>query len=87
MKRRFWAANDLPGTRDFLGYMILYAPEFPGEDEMTLARAFEELRHGLDVSGSNSDRISKVLSDALGAFQNGDRERGTRLLQEADSFL
>lgn len=86
-RERFWSANDLPGTRDFLGYMILYAPEFPGEDQMTLEGAFEELKHGLDVSGAASIRMTVVLKDAFIAFQSGDRERGTQLLQEADGLL
>lgn len=86
-RKRFWSANDLPGTRDFLGYMILYAPEFPAEDQMTLERAFEELEHGLSVSGAGSSRMTTVLKDAYAAFQGGDREHGTRLLQEADGLL
>lgn len=83
---------------DFLGYMIVHAPDFPEEDflepheQLTLESAFEELKKGLAfVTASHTEiaigSMNNLLAKAYSCFDRGDEAQGTRLLQDLDECL
>lgn len=83
---------------DFLGFMIVHAPEFPAEDflepheQLNLESAFEELRKGLAiVTGLHTEiaigAMNDLVAQAYSCFDRGDETQGTRLLQDLDECL
>jgi len=83
-------------TLEFLGYMIVCAPDFPAEDQITMASAFNNVRHGvrtIATSTSNQPVLEKLLSagDYLNKsetlFLDGDETEGLRVLQLAYHVL
>jgi hypothetical protein len=79
---------------------VLRAPNrFPVEDyraaddQLTLDRAFEELRLGLefvaprDADPGFHDRLGGVLAASLAAYRAGDRRRGAHLLQDFQDMI
>ncbi len=86
--------------RDMIGYVVLRAPdEFPVEDyladdeQMTLDKAFAQLRRGLPVAYDrikNKDAIPKaaeLLEASYQAYKDGDQRAGAFLLQDFDDLL
>ncbi len=47
-------------TLDFFSYLILFAPDFPSEDDMTMDRALSNLKHGLDAVESKTTRVDSL---------------------------
>lgn len=92
--------SDLSSLYDFLGYVVLRAPDhFQREDylrpeeQMTLQKAFHELRTGLDfveegfVGKTVKDRLYVLLDEAKAAYAAGDRHKGAHLLQDFEALL
>ena len=92
--------NNLDGLYDFIGYVVLRAPDkFPKEDylkpddQMTLDRAFSELRAGLnfveaDVTGVETKRrLASLLDEAHAAYISGERKKGAHLLQDFEALI
>ena len=92
--------NNLDGLYDFIGYVVLRAPDkFPKEDylkpdeQMTLDKAFSELRGGLsfveeDVVGvETKHRLSLLLDEARAAYIAGERKQGAHLLQDFEALI
>lgn len=92
--------KDIDSLFDFIGYVVLYAPDrFPVEDylapgeQMTLAMAFDELRHGLslvDPEVANEDKLRKLtsmLDESLAAYRSGDDVKGAHLLQDFEGLI
>lgn len=88
---------------DFLMFVAMHAPaSFPKEDfladdeQMTLAKAFEEIDRGLQLIAqrphrvAESKRVAKARADidaAREAFRTGDDRKGCLLLQDAHHSL
>ena len=92
--------NNLDGLYDFIGYVVLRAPDrFPREDylkpdeQMTLDKAFSELRLGLnfveiDVVGAETKRrLSSLLDEVQAAYIQGERKKGAHLLQDVEALI
>jgi len=86
-----WIANG-QGLKEFLSYVLVYAPNFPEEDyledseQMTLTKAFEEIRAALVfvpdcAEPGERQRVLAALSDAERAFAGGHERDGCRILQ------
>lgn len=86
--------------RNMIGYVVLRAPdEFPFEDylapdeQMTLDKAFAQLRRGLPVAYDkikDKDAIPKaaeLLEASYQAYKDGDQRAGAFLLQDFDDLL
>lgn len=80
---------------DFIGLVVLSAPDrfrkedfLKDEDQLTLERAFEEIRNGLEfvaASGNDPtyhDRLRAVLEESLAAYRAGERKEGAHRLQD-----
>jgi hypothetical protein len=80
---------------DFIGYVVLCAPDnfpaeayLPPEDQMSLEKAFGELRDAVQLidsevaSDEKRERIYALLDQALAAYRNHDDFRGAHLLQD-----
>ena len=82
---------------DFIGYVVIYAPDtFPVEDylqpheQMTLDRAFDELRHGLgllQLPAPRAQALLVLLDTALQHYRGGDDVRGAHVLQDFEQDL
>ena len=85
---------------NFIAYVVGYAPDrFPVEDylppdgQMTLERAFEELRMGMqfiDPEVANDQKrshLKQLLDDAYAAYRRGDERTGARLLQDFEGLI
>ena len=92
--------NNLDGLYDFIGYVVLRAPDsFPTEDylkpdeQMTLDKAFSELRAGLnfvesEVVGVETKRqLSSLLEESQTAYVQGARKKGAHLLQDFEALI
>ncbi|MRW94279.1 hypothetical protein GJ699_30320 [Duganella sp. FT80W] len=92
--------RDLDSLYDFLGYVVLRAPDhFPKEDylrpeeQMTLQKAFYELRTGLDfvegdfVGKPVKDRLYVLLDESQAAYAAGERHKGAHLLQDLQALV
>ncbi len=84
--------------RDFVAYVVLYAPDrFPfrdfltSEEQLDLEKAFQELRRGLSFlkrrvpDGNRFASLSRLLEDSLEAYRKGDAVKGAHLLQAFDN--
>ena len=87
--------QDLNSLWDFIGYVVLSAPDnFPEEDflqpdeQMNLERAFEELRNAMNLikpSKLNDAKRSEALSlleESLDSYRAGNVVKGAHLLQD-----
>jgi hypothetical protein len=96
----YYGFSDVPGCLDFVGYVILYAPDmFPHEDwlgadeQMNLDRAFDGLRYGLSLlrnhrlSSSECAECSTLVESAFERYRRGADVEGQRLLEEFESLL
>ncbi len=92
--------KDVDSLYDFIGYVVLRAPDrFPVEDflqaddQMNLERAFAELRRGLDLLGSDdaaSGRMAErtaLLEASLEAYRLNDVRKGAHLLQDFEALI
>lgn len=80
---------------NFIALVVVYAPDrFPKEDylaadqQMTLQKAFEKLRDGIDVLypdaqwAEKREALRDILRNALSAYESGDHIGGARLVHE-----
>lgn len=92
--------NNLDGLYDFIGYVVLRAPDsFPKEDylkpeeQMTLEKAFSELRAGLNfvesevVGVETKLQLSSLLEEAQTAYVQGEQKKGAHLLQDFEALI
>ena len=79
--------------REFLGYMLIYCPDFPKEDylepdqQMDLGLAFEMLRGGLKyvnnrLGTGGVEGAQRRLREAEQHFRNGQIPEGVAILHE-----
>ena len=87
--------QDLNSLWDFIGYVVLCAPDaFPEEDylqpedQMNLERAFDELRNAMNLiklsemdDAKRSDALS-LLEKSFNAYRVGDDVKGAHVLQD-----
>ncbi|RYG85496.1 MAG: hypothetical protein EON58_22935 [Alphaproteobacteria bacterium] len=86
--------RDVGSFYNFIGYVVLRAPNaFPREDylqdheQMTLDKAFEELRAGLRMAQADFpdrllvERLDPVLSDCLQLYRSGNNIAAALRLQ------
>ena len=96
----YFGFTDLHGFKDFVGFVILCAPdEFPSDDWlkpeecMNLDRAFVGLRYGLDVTASEVGETEvlsdcrQLVEDAYAEYQAGRDEAGQQRLEQMDKML
>ncbi len=92
--------RDINSLYNFIGYVVLRAPDqFPREDylrpeeQMTLDRAFDELRHAITFveqyfPGADRDRgLSVLLERSLTSYRNGDIVAGAHTLQDFQDLI
>jgi hypothetical protein len=92
--------SDLNSLSDFVGYVVLCAPDaFPEEDflqpdeQMNLERAFEEMRNALNLfkpakmdAAKRRDALC-LLEESLNFYHAGEVVKGAHLLQDFRSFI
>ncbi|MDI3380100.1 hypothetical protein ACFPPF_11370 [Xenophilus aerolatus] len=81
---------------NFLSVVIVTAPDFRRHDfleeadQMTLPKAFAELRHGvelLEAAGyAGGSALRTLLASAQDAYADGDRRKGAHLLQDFEDL-
>jgi hypothetical protein len=96
MTHKRWI-RDARSLDDFIGYVVVHAPDgFPQEDylqpheQMTLERAFDELRHGLgllQLPALRTQDLQALLDRALQHYRDGDDVKGAHLLQDFEEEL
>lgn len=92
--------KDIDSLYDFLGYVVLRAPNrfpvedyLPADEQMTLDKAFSEIRTGLsfidpEVAGAEKRKTLLDLLDASYlAYQRGDDIKGAHLLQDLEGLI
>ena len=92
--------RDVSSLYDFIGYVVLRAPDrWPREDylqeqdQMTLDKAFNELRQGLsfvevDFPGRQiRATLVPVLEEAHAAYRAGDEAKGASLLNDFSAMI
>ena len=92
--------RDVGSLYDFIGYVVLRAPDrFPredylqDEDQMTLDKAFDELRQGLTfVEADFPDRqiratLLPVLDEAHASYRAGDEAKGASRLNDFSAMI
>ena len=96
----YFGFRDLHGFKDFVGYVILCAPEmFPVDDwrtpdqQMNLDRAFIGLRYGLKLTAQEKGesallaKCREMVEEAYGLYQAGQDHAGQCKLEEMDKLL
>ena len=96
----YFGFTDLHGFKDFVGYVILCAPElFPEQDwrppdkQMNLDRAFVGLRYGLDLAQKEVgklpllDKCRELVEQAYSRYQAVQDLAGQLKLEEMDRLL
>ena len=97
---RYFGFTDLHGFKDFVGYVILCAPDlFPKQDwrdsdeQMNLDRAFVGLRYGLNLAEKEVgesyrlERCRELVEQAFAEYQAGRDMAGQVKLEEMDQLL
>jgi hypothetical protein len=97
---KYFGFKDLHGFKDFVGFVILCAPdEFPSDDwlqpeeQMNVERAFVGLRYGLDVTAKEKGESEVVatcrqlVKEAYAEYQSGRAVEGQQKLEEMDGLL
>lgn len=92
--------RDIDSFYNFIGYVVLRAPNsfpvedyLPPEEQMTLEKAFAELRRGLqmvDPEVANElkrEKLSSMLEASLIAYRAGDEVKGAHLLQDFEGMI
>jgi hypothetical protein len=100
MVTRMQWVRSVDSLYNFIAYVVGYAPDrFPVEDylppegQMTLERAFEELRAGMrfiDPEVANEQKrgqLTQLLDDAYSAYRSGDERTGAHLLQDFEGLI
>lgn len=88
------------GMIDFISVVIVHAPDdFPEEDflgkegQLTLDRAFVELRYGMSFvkikikDKSLLNRLNELLEESFAAYKLGDDVEGAHLLQDFEKIV
>lgn len=96
----YFGFTDLHGFKDYVGYVILCAPDmFPAddwlkpEDQMNLERAFVGLRYGLDLTATDKGetevvaRCRKLVDESYAEYKAGREVEGQQKLEEVDRLL
>lgn len=92
--------RDINSLYNFIGYVVLRAPDnFPTEDylpadqQMTLDRAFAELRNGVMLVKADApdlprlDDLEVVLDEALALYRRGETVHGAHRLQDFEAMI
>jgi hypothetical protein len=92
--------RDIDSFYNFIGYVVLRAPNrFPVEDylaadeQMTLDRAFVELRKGLAMvdpevaDAQKREKLASLLDASLAAYRAGDDIKGAHLLHDFEGLI
>lgn len=92
--------RDINGLYNFIGYVVLCAPDnFPVRDyltadqQMTLDRAFAELRHGVKLVMADApdlpriNDLESVLDEALGLYRSGEIVRAAQRLHDFEAVI
>lgn len=92
--------RDINSLYNFIGYVVLCAPDgFPVEDyipadqQMTLDRAFTELRHGVALVRADAPDLASindlegVLDKALDLYRSGAIVQGAHRLQDFEAMI
>jgi len=91
--------HDIGSLSDFVVYTVLCAPDsFADEDlkleeQLNLERAFEELRHGVDlIEPTKMDDAQRkealaVLEESLNSYRAGDQVEGKHRLREFEALI
>ena len=84
-------------TKDFFAYTIVFGPDFPSEDQMTIERALDNLMSGIDATEVQfgSSQCQTLLQEcrsridlASQCFRIGEKLQADKHLQNAyHSFL
>ena len=87
--------QDLSSLWDFIGYVVLSAPDnFAEEDylqpdeQMNLERAFEELRNAINLikpsklNDAERTEALSLLEESLNSYRAGDDVKGAHVLQD-----
>jgi hypothetical protein len=91
---------DIDGLYDFIGYVVLRAPDaFPEEDflqpeeQMNLERAFEELRNAIDLidpemmDDAKRRKLLSLLEESLNSYRAGDEDNGVDRLHDFEALI
>lgn len=97
---RYFGFSDLHGFKDYVVYVMAYAPNnFPHEDwrehnaQMTLERAFSGLRYGLSLPTHSPHWLSTVskcrelVDRAYNEYLSGNTRAGQTLLEQVERLL
>lgn len=100
LKNKEYGFGRFSEYRNMIGYVVLGAPDqFPIEDylapeeQMTLDKAFAELRRGLPVAYDKIQdkgaipNATELLEASYRAYREGDQRAGAFLLQDFDELL
>jgi len=92
--------NSIDALYDFIGYVVLGAPSsfpvedyLPPEEQMTLDKAFDELRRGIDLiapdmaNDAKRQNLTLLLDQALAAYKAGDGFKGAHLVQDFQDLI
>jgi len=92
-----WGFHDLHSFKDYVGFVKLCAPDqFPKwewTEQLTLDRAFEGLRYGLDLTAKEKgespkiDACRKLVEAAYGHYKGSRMREGIFALQELQKLL
>src|SRR5262245_54726900 len=96
----YFGFTDLHGFKDFVGYVILCAPElFPEEDwlepneQMNLDRSFVGLRYGLQLTAEEKGELPmlpkcrELVEESYQLYKAGDDLAGQKKLEEMQLML
>jgi hypothetical protein len=98
MKR--WHFHDLHGFKDFVTFVGMCAPDqfpvrdfLPPDEQMTLDRAFDGLRYGLDLTAREKGELPVLatcrgmVEEAYAHYRGGRMREGFFKLQEMENIL
>ena len=92
--------EDIDSLYDFIGYVVVCAPDnfpyrdfLPPHEQMTLDKAFAELRGAMSLldpsvaTGNKRKVLSALLDQALDAYRVGETLKGAHLLQDFQDLI
>ena len=95
-----WIEERISEYRDFLSYVLLYAPdEFPQEDyfepkdQLNLDKAFDELRRAFPMikkrvkEQETLSMLRELLEISYEGYKSGDHKKGAYALQEYEGII
>jgi hypothetical protein len=83
-------------TLDYFAHVILWAPNFDDEEQVTLEGAFQSLKHGMDAIESGTTDLTSLemlencraeLDKSKSFYLAGNRSDGVRHLQRAREWF